>query len=99
MSSYFVISNKEKCCKLAEDLVKKIGGNVLYALYHSNMGRSYRELQYPALCSYENSEITNGPEVVTKLLEIIETRRYLLSWLVLEGKVSLHLVRLINAKL
>ncbi len=97
-----MLSNKTKCCKLAEKLVKKIGGDVRYIMYRSNTGRSFLyDLPYPNLVihTFEGDEIIGGSEASLKLLEIMQIRRYLLSWLIIEGKVSLHLARLINSKL
>lgn len=100
MTEYWLLSDLNSASNSAEVLVRKIGGHVRHVYYQGT--RSWPAPLYPNLYRRSRNEpyieIASGLGAVIKLMEIIETRRYLLSWLILENKTSLHLVELISAK-
>jgi hypothetical protein len=101
MTEYWLLSDSNSASSSAEILIQKIGGHVRRVYYQGTRDRS---LIHPHPNLYRRSgnepyiEIARGLGAVIKLMEIIETRRYLLSWLILENKTSLRLVELISAK-
>lgn len=105
MPEYSLLSNRSGGSNMAENLIKKLGGSVHYTIYRGNRDRSpLHDMPYPILYIRNSADrrivqTISGMEAVMKLTNIIQTRRYLLSWLIIESKVGLYLALLINTNL